>query len=51
VKGGFVIIFNENVFPSSKASIFPFSSEQGNVKEKVQKLFQKPGGGSPFWKK
>jgi hypothetical protein len=36
---------------SWKASIFPFSSEQGNVKEKVQKLFQKPGGGSPFWKK
>jgi hypothetical protein len=39
------------VLPSWKASIFPFPYEQGNVKEKVQKLFQKPGGGSPFWKK
>jgi hypothetical protein len=46
-----VINYKENVFSSLSASIFPFSSEQGNVKEKVQKLFQKPGGGSPFWKK
>jgi hypothetical protein len=46
-----VIQYKENLLPSWKANIFPFSSEQGNVKEKVQKLFQKPGGGSPFWKK